>query len=51
MLVVKLVVVIVVNFAMNKTGFRVMKEEIISQERELRSLFYFFCADHWVQWQ
>ncbi len=40
-LVVELVVVFVVNFAMNKMRFNMMKEYIISQEREFQSSFNF----------
>ena len=42
MLVVDLLIVFMLNFAMNKMVFRVMTEYIISQEEELESSFRFF---------
>ena len=45
MLVVELVVVFVVNFALNKMRFRVragMRASVF---------ILFFCGDHWMQWQ
>ena len=42
MLVIKLVVVFIVNFAMDKTMFMEMNEYILSQERELESSYIFF---------